>query len=104
MVNYGRVLQFLHKLSINVMPCMKRYPMVEMELLAWRYRGHIREQKKTNHYKIRNTFRDIEFYWKILNQNIYTMLEKIPMLWSQRRSRSAHEAIILFNISALAGV
>jgi len=22
---------------------MKRYPMVEMELLAWWYRGHIRE-------------------------------------------------------------
>jgi len=28
------------------MPRMKRYPMVEMELLVWWYRGHIREQKK----------------------------------------------------------
>jgi len=27
----------------NVTPRMKRYPIVEMELLAWWYRGHIRE-------------------------------------------------------------
>jgi len=33
--------------SIFVTACMKRYPMVEMELLAWWYRGHIREENKT---------------------------------------------------------
>jgi len=30
--------------SLTIVPLrMKRYPMVEMQLLAWWYRGHIRE-------------------------------------------------------------
>src|SRR6218665_3255959 len=61
-----------------VTPRMERYPMVEMELLVWWYRGHIREYNKTKiiqkflvNSKIQN------FYWKHFNKNIYTKLEKI---------------------------
>ena len=34
-------------------------------------------QQNKNHSKIPSTFRDIDFYWKNFNKNIYTKLEKI---------------------------
>src|SRR6218665_198296 len=43
----------LNILSLFVTPCMKRYQMVEMELLVWWYQGI---QQNKNHSKIPSTF------------------------------------------------